>query len=146
MGACLILLSLVSCQPQETGGLSPHEAPIVQPSAVTGTPVQVRTQPTPPESGSPAACPAGLLLGILASDTAEGLVVVEESGFRRAVIWPYGFSAILYDGSVHLLDADGDAIAVEGDEVSISGGEWPSDVTRPWSACGPPQVTGDAAR
>jgi len=102
----------------------------------SGSGVAVRTQAPLSTSETPPPCPAGELRGQLIADEAEGVVILEESGLRRPVIWPHGYVARLNAGDLELLNERGQAVAHEGDQMVIGGGEHGEGPDPPWLACG----------
>lgn len=111
---------------------------ILRPSngAPSGSEVAVRTQAPFSDSETPPPCPAGELRGQLVADEVEGVIILEESGLRRAVIWPHGYVARLNAGGLELLDERGQVVAHEGDQIVIGGGESGEGPDPPWLACG----------
>lgn len=106
-------------------------------SAISATPVrstiEVPTQ-APPPGGTPGACMAALLDGVLVADERWGVAVADPgTGQVRRVIWPNGFSA-RPDGETRvLIGASGATVGRIGDHVQIGGGETGGDGS--WLAC-----------
>ena len=122
----MLAVSLAAC-----GG-----TPVSASPTVSSTLVAVPTQPPPPPAaGSPQACMAALLTGVLTADQRWGLVVTWDNGAVEKVIWPYGFAARADGTRLVLIDAEhgGVIIAREGDRVAVGGGEIDADGT--WLAC-----------
>jgi hypothetical protein len=65
-------------------------------------------------------CPAARIGGRLVGDTEWGLAL-ENAGNRSGAIWPHGYSARRIAGIVHLVDAQGNDIAHEGDLIHAGG-------------------------
>ena len=63
-----------------------------------------------------------LATGTLVPDTRSGLGIASADGFRTPVMWPFGYSAILVEEVIQLIDDEGNVVAVEGDVVSMGGG------------------------
>jgi hypothetical protein len=106
----------------------------------SGALIGVRTQAPTPAVGTPPACMAALISGLLVADQGEGLVLRQDSGIRRPVIWPNGYAVRLNKDRLELLDSDGIVVAREGDYVTLAGGERGSGNPSPWLSCGPPDV------
>lgn len=100
-------------------------------AACSGSLIPVPTQPPP--ASMPQLCMLALVSGRLVADARWGLALDDPAGFVREVIWPHGYVA-RQDARVVLLDASGQIVAGEGDEVAIGGGEIGSN--GPWLACG----------
>jgi hypothetical protein len=84
----------------------------------TPEPITLATQPPPVSS----ACDAALGGGRLVPDPRSGLAVAGPDGVAMPVAWPNGYAAAIVDGQIVLLDANGQAVAVEGDTVQFGGG------------------------
>ena len=78
------------------------------------------------------ACEDALLTGQLVPDTDTGLAVRAPNGEITKVEWPFGYSARYADDRIELLDADGNVVGAEGDNVQMGGGFG----NRFWHACG----------
>lgn len=101
-------------------------------AACSGSVIPVPTQ-APAQPGTRPLCELALISGRLVADARWGIALDDPAGFVRVVIWPYGFAA-RRDARLVLLNAAGQIIAGEGDQVTIGGGEISSD--GPWMACG----------
>ena len=91
--------------------------------------------PTQPPASPGALCLMARNSGRLVADARWGIALDDPAGFVREVIWPYGYAA-RRDARVVLLNAAGQIVADEGDQVAITGGEIGSN--GPWLACGSP--------
>ena len=67
-------------------------------------------------------CDLALARGILISSRQSGLALREPEGANVIVLWPFGYSARGFVGSIELLDPMGSSIAREGDTVEMAGG------------------------
>lgn len=94
------------------------------PGSPNGSAVAVRTQAPLPSSETPPPCPAAQLRGELVADEVEGVVVLEDSGLRRPVIWPHGYVARLNGGTQELLDERGEIVARQGDQIEEIRSNW----------------------
>ena len=95
--------------------------------------IAVSTQPPQPD-GSPQACMAALLQGVLVADPRWVVGVREPDGVVvRQVIWPFGFAVRREGDRLALLDGAGRVVARTGDKVKIGGGFADADET--WLAC-----------
>ena len=102
-------------------------------TACSGPLIPVPTQPPP--SSTPQYCEMALIGGRLIADSHWGIALDDPAGFVREVIWPYGYAA-RQDARRVLLNAAGQIVAGERDQVTIGGGEMGSN--GPWRACGNP--------
>ena len=103
--------------------------------------IAVPTQ-DPEPAGTPRACPAALIEGILVSDERWGLAIQDPEGLTREVLWPHGYAARREASGLALIDASGSVVAHEGDRVQIGGGETSSDGA--WLGCGGIKVVAGA--
>jgi hypothetical protein len=104
--------------------------------AADGTPpatVALRMQ-APEPAGTPQACMASLIEGILVRDAPSGVAIRDPQGLVHQVVWPFGYAARDDGGRLVVLAASGSVVAHEGDRVSIGGGEIGTDGT--WLGCG----------
>ena len=86
----------------------------------------------------PEGCPAALLEGELIADDAAGFIVRHAEGFVTPIVWPDGYA--VRDRDVRqLIDPAGNAVAREGDFVSLGGGMNADDSA--FVVCGPFTVT-----
>ena len=115
-----LVLSLAGC------------ANVVQPS-VDPSLIAIPTQATA-GLGTPAACPAALLMGTLVTDERWVLAVRDTEGHTREVIWPSGYAGRRDGNRLALIDALGVPVAHEGDRLQIGGGE--TGANGAWLACG----------
>jgi hypothetical protein len=95
--------------------------------------IALRTQ-APEAAGTPQACMASLIEGILVRDAQSGIAIRDAQGLVHQVVWPYGYVARDDGGRLVVLGASGAVVAHEGDRVSIGGGETGTDGT--WLGCG----------
>jgi hypothetical protein len=106
-------------------------------SGATGGPpratIALRTA-APEPAGTPQACMASVIEGILVRDAPSGIAIRDTQGVMRQVVWPYGYGARDDRGRLAVLDASGAAVAHEGDRVAIGGGAIESG--RTWLGCG----------
>lgn len=65
---------------------------------------------------------AARLPGILVLDETANCLAVAKNGRHIDVAWPPGWSVALRDGSIAIVDADGQTFAKLGDTVSLGGG------------------------
>ncbi len=80
--------------------------------------ITLSTQPPPQSAG----CDQALGHGRLVPDPRSGLATAGSDGTAQPVMWPFGFSAVLDDGRIVLLNENGQPIAREGDTVEFGGG------------------------
>jgi hypothetical protein len=93
--------------------------------------IELRTaEPLGP--GSPQACMAALLTGVLVREERSGIGIVSEDGTRWAVIWPPGFVGVTGDPAF-VTNVNGQRIAKVGDHVTLGGGEVAPET---WQTCG----------
>jgi hypothetical protein len=88
----------------------------------------------PEPAGTPQACPAALIEGILRADEEWGIVLEATDGAKVKVLWPHGYSARVDDGGLALIDEDGSIVAHAGDLVQVGGGG--TDAEGTWVGCG----------
>ena len=93
--------------------------------------IELRTS-VPVGRGSPQACMAARLEGVLVREERSGIGLVTDDGTRYAVIWPPGFIGITGDPAF-VTNATGQRIAKVGDRVAITGGEAAPGT---WETCG----------
>lgn len=65
--------------------------------------------------------------GVLSIDD-RGCVYLDAGGTKTWTVWPKGYTAVVSQGSLHLLDAEVNEVAEEGDELFLGGG-FTSDFT-----------------
>lgn len=126
--AAILIVGLASCG----AGTQPTADPSL---------IAVPTQ-DPEPAGTPRACPAALIEGILVSDERWGLAIQDPEGLTREVLWPHGYAARREASGLALIDGDGSVVAHEGDRVQIGGGETSSDGA--WLGCGGIKVVAGA--
>ena len=93
--------------------------------------IELRTS-EPVGRGSPLACMAALIEGVLVREERSGIGLVTDDGTRYAVVWPPGFVGITGDPAF-VTNATGQRIAKVGDRVSLTGGEV---APQTWETCG----------
>lgn len=93
----------------------------------------------------PARNMAARLPGTLVLDEAANCLVVDKAGRHIDVAWPPGWSVALRDGSIALIDADGQTFAKLGDTVSLGGGYVLASVAHATSCLGTEKVWAVAA-
>jgi hypothetical protein len=93
--------------------------------------IELRTA-APLGPGSPQACMAALLTGVLVREEASGIGLVTDEGIRYAVIWPPGFAGVT-GNPPFVTNENGQRIAKVGDRVSLGGGEV---APATWQTCG----------
>ena len=108
-------------------------APSTSGAGATSTTISLRTQ-APEPAGTPQACMASLIEGVLVRDPPSGVAIRDPQGLVHQVVWPNGYAAREDGGRLAVLDASGFVVAHEGDRVSIGGGEIGTDGT--WLGCG----------
>jgi hypothetical protein len=106
---------------------------IVSCSAANPSAIAVPTLPPDP-AGSPQACPAALIEGILRANEEWGIALETPDGPTLKVLWPHGYSARVDDTGLALIDGSGSVVAREGDLVQVGGGG--SDAEGTWIGCG----------
>jgi hypothetical protein len=120
MHGAVIVLSVAACGVAPTPATKPTPDPVVQ----------IPTQ----SDGPTLACPVANLVGPLQPDKVWGVVLVDQAGERRQIVWPSGFSAARQTGGgVIVSDAGRALVAMTGDVVTIPGEPGPGGA---WLVCG----------
>lgn len=117
-----------------TGG--PSAAP-PDPASPTLRPPSGVAVPIKSAPEAPRACMDALLTGILAPSPVSGIGVADPNGQVMPVEWPFGYTGMLAEGKLVLLDEAGRLVAKVGDEINVGGGFG----TQFWHACAPVTVT-----
>lgn len=125
LGAVLVVFGCASPYPARTPAPLPADA------------VELDLQTAAPATSSAGGidtCPDAQLEQVrLARDGNQVRFLLEDTGDPRAVIWPRGFSARLYQGRAELVAPDGEVIAAEGELLNGVGGSGPAP--DPFSVC-----------
>ena len=93
-------------------GCTADQSPTPSPESIA-----LLTEPAPAQ-----ACMEALAMGTLVFDPRSTLAIGGPSGERTPVMWPFGYSARLVDGTLELLDNRGQLVAREGDRIEMGGG------------------------
>jgi len=75
------------------------------------------------------AYPSALATGILELDDGHlRLKPITGIGDSNLLIWPPGFSVHIQDNTIHILNKDGNTVALVGDKIKAGGGQVPAEI------------------